>query len=116
MKMYYIPYGDKTVKIEDIKDLELLDRYPGPLVCKTWGMALSSVWWACSTKWGLVAPAKIMIITTGSIIRKGFVCGNEAAFMAAYRPPLAIGLERQLISSEAAESGADSERARSKED
>ena len=88
LKMYYFPIGDKTIPMGDIRELEVLPRFPGIFTCKTWGMALSSVWWACGKKWGLAAPAKIMIITTDSIIRKGFVCANEPAFMAVYNPPL----------------------------
>lgn len=44
--LYYFPYGNKTVKYKDIRSCELLKlRDLSIFKCKTWGMALSPIWW-----------------------------------------------------------------------
>ena len=43
---YYFPYGSKTVKYKNIRSVELLDAKDLSFFqTKTWGMALSSIWW-----------------------------------------------------------------------
>ena len=44
--LYYFPYGDKTVKYEDIRSCQLLHLKDLSIwKLKTWGMGFSSVWW-----------------------------------------------------------------------
>jgi hypothetical protein len=44
--LYYFPYGDKTIRYKDIQSCELHPiRVLGPFKTKTWGMALSPIWW-----------------------------------------------------------------------
>lgn len=44
--LYYFPYGSKTVQYKDIQSCQLLKiKDLGIFKWKTWGMALSSIWW-----------------------------------------------------------------------
>jgi hypothetical protein len=46
ISLYYFPYGNKTIKYRDIQSCDLLKmRDLSIFKYKTWGMALSSVWW-----------------------------------------------------------------------
>jgi hypothetical protein len=85
LKLYYFPFGDNTIARQSIQSVEVLDN-PGFFDTKMWGMALSNVWWAFGWKLNLEPPKKLMIIKTNDdeLIRKGFVCCDAAAFMAAY--------------------------------
>ena len=85
LKWYYFPtFGDKKIPRESILEVQTLEN-PGIFETKTWGMAFSDVWWACGWKFNFEAPKKLMIIKTADSIRKGFVCCDSQAFMAAYR-------------------------------
>jgi hypothetical protein len=86
IKLYYFPVGDKIIPRQSIASVEILEN-PGLFEAKMWGMALSNVWWAFGWKLNLEPPKKLMIIKTNDDdwIRKGFVCCDASAFMAAYR-------------------------------
>ena len=44
--LYYFPYGDKTIKYDDIRSCELLSINDlNFFETKLWGIALSSIWW-----------------------------------------------------------------------
>jgi len=46
ISLYYFPYGDKIIKYRDIQSCDLLKmRDLSIFKYKTWGMALSSIWW-----------------------------------------------------------------------
>lgn len=43
---YYFPYGSKTIEYKNIRSVELLDANDLSFFkTKTWGMALSPIWW-----------------------------------------------------------------------
>ncbi len=44
--LYYFPYGNKTIRYNDIQSCELLPMHDLSIFkSKTWGMALSPIWW-----------------------------------------------------------------------
>ena len=43
---YYFPYGDKTIEYKNIRSCDLLsEKDLNFFQIKSWGMALSSIWW-----------------------------------------------------------------------
>jgi hypothetical protein len=90
LKWYYFPtFADKAVPRECILSIETLQN-PSFFETKMWGVGIlrPDVWWACGWKLNLNAPKKLIIITTvDDPVRKGFVCCDGEAFMAAYRRP-----------------------------
>jgi hypothetical protein len=51
--LYYIPYGNKTIKYRDIRSCELLQmRDLNILKYKLWGIAITPVWWHADLRRG----------------------------------------------------------------
>jgi hypothetical protein len=49
--LYYFPYGDKTIKYNDIRSCDLLSHDNLSFFeTKTWGMAFSPIWWHCDLR------------------------------------------------------------------
>jgi hypothetical protein len=85
IKMYYFPFGNsKRILKGNITNVEIIEN-PGLLTTKYWGLGLSNIWWACGMKrFGKDPSKKLIVITTGSNIRKGFICSDGPAFLQAH--------------------------------
>ena len=86
IRYYYFPLGgDNIILRESIQEIQALEN-PSIFETKTWGMGLSSVWWALGWKLNIEAPKKLFVIRIiDDWVGKGFVCCDSSAFMAAYR-------------------------------
>jgi hypothetical protein len=77
---YYFPLGSKTIRLDDIEHFVVDNGDLGALQRKSWGMALSSIWWALGRR-GLLggSQSNIIIKVKEDPISKGFSMGANGA-------------------------------------
>lgn len=76
INLYYFPYGNKTIKYKDIQSCEFLRMKDlNMLKCKTWGMALSPIWWHCD--WRRFSREYYILIRTNQWPQIGLTMNDE---------------------------------------
>uniref|UniRef100_A0A914UTU0 Uncharacterized protein n=1 Tax=Plectus sambesii TaxID=2011161 RepID=A0A914UTU0_9BILA len=93
IKCYFFPSAQaKAIRVDQIKgiyyDKPKLSKHCG--TAKLWGMTFSPVWWACDMKRFFHGSKKykIVVVNTGTSIKKGFTVKDMDAFLHAIRPML----------------------------
>ena len=78
---YYFPFGSKTIRLDEIEYFIADYGNLETLQYKSWGMALSSIWWAMGRR-GLLGgnnSGNFIVKVKGSSIHKGFSMGANGA-------------------------------------